>query len=107
MVDSNVLARHGWDFHREDLESLDYHVINAQGFGKSNTLGQRSLEGMSHGIVRVAIRPIQSVEGYHDGVLLSKSSEFGFLEIQQRLSSFQKYIADGPSKRIGSEGAVW
>ncbi len=73
MVVSNVHVRHGWGSLLEAHESLDYLAINAQGFGKSNTPVQKSLEGMSHGIVLVATLLIRLVEGYPDGVLQTRS----------------------------------
>tara|TARA_R110001632_G_C11326294_1_gene416102 strand:+ start:492 stop:713 length:222 start_codon:yes stop_codon:yes gene_type:complete len=71
MEGSSVLAKHGWDYLREDLESLDYLALNAQGFGRSNILKLKYSEGMLHGIARVVTQLIRLVEGYHDGVPLS------------------------------------
>ena len=74
MVVSSARARHGWGSLREAPESLDYHAINARGFGKLNTHVRKSLEGMSHGIVQVVTLLIRLVEGFHDGVLQLNNS---------------------------------
>lgn len=68
MESSSVLAGLGWDYRQEVLSSLGYLVLNAQGFGRLNILEQRYLEGMSHGIVPVAIQLPRHVEEFLDGV---------------------------------------
>lgn len=69
MEDLNAVAVKRWVSRRLGHESLDYHVLTVQSFGKSNTPSQNCLEEQLNGTVLIVILQLRYVEGFPDGAL--------------------------------------
>lgn len=72
MGDLNAPAVKRWAFLRLAHVSLDYHVLTAQSFGKSNTRNRKYLVEQSNGNAQIVLDQLRYVVEYQDGVLHSK-----------------------------------